>query len=33
MGETAMHAVGAAFYVTKTPEKQFPGRFDIWVSC
>lgn len=32
VGESTMHAIGAAFYVTRTPEKQFPARFDIWVS-
>jgi len=28
--ESIMHIVGAFFYVTRIPERYFPGSFDIW---
>lgn len=33
LSEGAMHIAGAFFYVTRIPERYFPGRFDIFVSC
>jgi len=30
LSEGAMHIAGAFFYVTRIPERYFPGRFDIF---